>query len=158
MKAEIEWKDGLTFEGAADSGFLHRMDADEGVGGGNRGTRPMEMIVLGLAGCTGMDVVSILKKKKQPVAAFRVAVDAQRAAEHPKVITAAVIEYFISGSQVDRAAVLRAIELSAVKYCPAQAMLGKVFPIRLLYHLLGDDGVTVLESGEYFPATAKDLA
>jgi putative redox protein len=109
----------------------------------------MEFIALGLAGCTGMDVISILQKKKQPVIGFNVRVNAGRSPEYPKVFTDAVIEYVIIGKNVEEAAVLRAIELSAEKYCPAHAMLSKAFPIRMTYTLFDDNGETVIKKGEY---------
>jgi putative redox protein len=99
------------------------------VGGENDGFRPMELIAIGLAGCTGMDVISILEKKKQNVSNFEVRIHAEKAADHPKVFTNIEIEYLIQGVGIDRAAVERAVELSETKYCPAQSMLGKAVPI-----------------------------
>lgn len=149
MDITLNWKGRMAFEGAGDSGFAQKMDAEEAVGGDNNGARPMEMIALGLAGCTGMDVISILQKKKQPVADFQIKIHAERAGEHPKVFTQAVIEYLVTGKNVDEAALLRAIELSAEKYCPAQAMLSKAFPMHLIYKIFDDDGKTVLKEGAY---------
>ena len=95
----------------------------------------MELIALGLAGCTAMDVISILQKKRQNVTGFDVQVDASRAEEHPKVFTSAVITYIVTGVGVEESALLRAIELSATRYCPAQSMLSQVFPIELKYEI-----------------------
>jgi putative redox protein len=148
MDVILNWKGRMAFEGAGDSGFTQRMDTDA-AGGENSAARPMEFIVLGLAGCTAMDVISIMQKKKQPVANFQVQVHAQRADEHPKVITSAVIEYLVTGRDVDESSLLRAIELSAEKYCPAQAMLGKAFPMRLVYKIFDEDGKTLVKQGEY---------
>jgi len=148
MEVKLKWKGKMAFEGAGDTGFVQRMDADTTVGGENGAARPMEFVALGLAGCTAMDVISILQKKKQPVNDFQVLIHAARAEEHPKVFTSAVIEYLVSGKDVDEAALLRAIELSAEKYCPAQAMLGKAFPMQLTYKILGEDGA-VLKQGVY---------
>ena len=100
----------------------------------------MEMIALGLAGCTAMDVISILKKKRQEVTHFDVRLDAPRSSDHPKVFTRAVITYVVSGKNIDEAAVLRAIELSTTKYCPAIAMLGQSFPIEHQYEIYEDEG------------------
>jgi len=141
MDIKINWNGGMLFEGAGDSGFVQKMDGE------NNAARPMEFIALGLAGCTGMDVISILQKKKQPVKNFQVMVHADRAEEHPKVFTLAVIEYLVTGKDVEESALLRAIELSAEKYCPAQAMLSKAFPIQLVYKILDEDGKTVLKEG-----------
>lgn len=149
MDVTLNWKGKMAFEGAADSGFVQKMDAEASVGGENGAARPMEFIALGLAGCTGMDVISILRKKQQPVKDFQVRVHAERAGEHPKVFSNAVIEYRITGGDVKEEAVLRAIGLSAEKYCPAQAMLSKSVPMKLVYKILGDDGKAVIAEGEY---------
>jgi putative redox protein len=149
MDILLNWNGGMSFEGAGDSGFVQRMDAEESAGGGNAAARPMEFIALGLAGCTAMDVISILRKKKQPVTDFKVMLHADRAEEHPKVFSRAVIEYLVTGENVDEAALLRAIELSAEKYCPAQAMLSKAFPMKLAYKILSEDGRTILKEGTY---------
>ena len=149
MDILLNWNGGMSFEGAGDSGFVQRMDAEESAGGENGAARPMEFIALGLAGCTAMDVISILRKKKQPVTDFKVMLHADRAEEHPKVFSHAVIEYLVTGENVDEAALLRAIELSAEKYCPAQAMLSKAFPMKLVYKILGEDGRTVVKEGTY---------
>jgi putative redox protein len=138
MLASVKWNSRMSFTGIADSGFPISLDTDESVGGDNRAVRPMEMIALGLAGCTAMDVISILQKKRQEVTSFEVKVDAARANEHPKVFTSAVIHYVVTGKNIDEAALTRAIELSAVKYCPAQAMLANAFPIELRYEIYED--------------------
>jgi putative redox protein len=112
----------------------------------------MELMAVSLAGCTAMDVISILRKKRQDVTDFRVDVDADRAPRHPKVFTQAVIEYYITGKNVDEAAVRRSIELSAVRYCPAQGMLAKLIPIALKYYIYEDKGEGKAElviEGEY---------
>lgn len=150
MDVTLDWKGRMTFEGAGDSGFVQRLDSDVSVGGDNSGARPMEFIAIGLAGCTAMDVISILAKKKQALTDFKVMVHADRAGEHPKVFTQAVIEYHFHGKDVDEASVLRAIQLSADKYCPAQAMLSKVFPIRLVYKIFDGTSKALLKEGEYF--------
>jgi len=148
MEVVVNWKSKMAFEGAGDSGFAQKMDAGRSVGGEDSAARPMELIALGLAGCTAMDVISILQKKKQDVKDFQVKVHAEQAGEHPKVFTRATIEYLVTGKNVDAAAVLRAIELSAEKYCPAQAMLSKAFPINMVYRIFNVDGDLVNE-GEY---------
>jgi putative redox protein len=140
----------MSFTALADSGFPVSLDAEEAVGGANSAARPMELIAMGLAGCTAMDVISILQKKRQAVTAFEVRVEAQRAQEHPKVFTEAVIRYIVTGKDIDEAAVTRAIELSATKYCPAQAMLEKVFPIELRYEIYEDGPQPRLVKESYF--------
>jgi putative redox protein len=140
MEAKVDWKGRLTFTGTADSGFSVQLGAKTAVGGDDDGFRPMELIALGLAGCTAMDVMSILRKKRQDVTDFEVQVHVERAQEHPKVFTETEIEYFITGHGVDETAVLRAIGLSANRYCPAQAMFNRVMTIELKYHIFNDEG------------------
>ena len=149
MDVVLNWKGKMSFEGVSDSGFTQKMDTDEAAGGANTAARPIEFIALGLAGCTGMDVISILQKKKQSISNFQVQVHAQRADEHPKVISSAVIEYLVTGKDVDEAAVLRAIELSVEKYCPAHAMLSKAFPMQMVYRIFDEGGKTIVKQGEY---------
>ncbi len=153
MDALVKWKGGMSFDGSADTGFNVPLGAEAAVGGSEDGFRPMELIATGLAGCTAMDVISILQKKRQVVTRFDVAVHAVRAQEHPRVFTSAVIEYTLTGQGLDETAVLRAIELSATRYCPAQAMLGQVFPIELKYHIYEetDDTAALVKSGVYTP-------
>jgi putative redox protein len=154
MDAKVTWNQGLNFTGTADTGFEVPLGADPAMGGANDGFRPLELLAVSLAGCTAMDVVSILAKKKQDVTAFEVKVHADRAEEYPKVFTQAVITYLVTGHGVDEAAVLRAIELSATKYCPAQAMLGKVVPMELAYEIYEDVGAgknRLTKQGTYRP-------
>jgi putative redox protein len=151
MDAKVVWKSGMSFTGSAESGFSLPLGAEAVVGGAEDGFRPTELILTGLAGCTAMDVISILLKKRQEITAFEVQARAPRSAEHPKVFLHATLDYHITGRNVSETAVVRAIELSASRYCPAQAMLGKVFPIELKYHIYEDqDGETALvHSGEW---------
>jgi len=135
MDATVSWKNGMSFTGTADTGFKVNLGANPEVGGANDGFRPIELMAISLGGCTAMDVMSILQKKRQDVTAFEVKVHAPREATHPKVITSAVIEYVVTGREISAAAVERAIELSATRYCPAQTMLGQVFPIELRYSI-----------------------
>jgi putative redox protein len=154
MDTSVKWLGKLTFQGTADSGFTLPLGTEPAVGGDDDGFRPMELIATGLAGCTAMDVISILQKKRQDVTAFDVKVHAERAEGHPKVFTSAQIEYSVSGHGVQDAAVRRAIELSATRYCPAQAMLGQVMPIALKYFIYEDQGDgerSLVASGEYHP-------
>src|SRR6266516_2579790 len=140
MKATIQWKENMTFVGMPDSGFPVKMEADASFGGTNSGVRPMEMVALGLASCTGMDVISILRKKRQQVTQFEVKVNAPRSADHPRVFTSALITYIVTGKNVDEMAVLRSIELSITKYCPVQFMLAQAFPMELHYEIYEDEG------------------
>ena len=138
MDAKLVWQGNLAFLGSANSGFEIRLDADEAVGGENSASLPMEFIAMGLAGCTAMDVISILIKKHEDITSFDVKIHADRAKEHPKVFTKAIIEYTIVGHSVSEASVRRSIELSATRYCPAQAMFDQIFPIELKYSIYED--------------------
>lgn len=125
MKAEVSWKGRMSFSGTADSGFTVPLGTSSAVGGDEDGFKPMELFLVGLAGCTGMDVISILKKKRQEVTSFEVKVQAERTDNHPRVFTKIDVEYIFEGQDLDRAAVERAVELSTMRYCPGQAMLSK---------------------------------
>lgn len=136
MKAAVTWKEGMSFTGTADSGFEVALGASEAVGGADDGFRPMELIAIGLAGCTGMDVLSILRKKREEITNFKVDVKTERAAQHPHVFTNIHVHYTIEGKSIKPASVERAIELSETRYCPAQAMLLKAAPITHTYEIL----------------------
>jgi putative redox protein len=136
MNARVTWKGGLTFTGTADTGFSVQLGAEPSVGGDDDGFRPMELFAVGLAGCTGMDVISILRKKRQKITDFEVHVRANRASDHPHVFTDIHVIYEVTGHDVDEAAVKRAIELSEDKYCPAHAMLRKAAEITSSYKIL----------------------
>jgi len=154
LDAKVTWKGNLSFDGSADSGFIMPLGARNSVGGDEDGFRPMELFAIGLAGCTAMDVISILGKKRQEVTGFEVKVNVERAQEHPTVFTSAVIEYHVSGHNIEEKALLRSMELSATRYCPAQAMLGQLIPIELKYYLyqdMGDGERKVIASGTYAP-------
>ncbi|MDK2982121.1 MAG: putative redox protein [Chloroflexota bacterium] len=131
MDAKVIWKNRMSFDGTSDSGFTVPLGTTPAVGGDDDGFRPLELLAVGLAGCTAMDVISILSKKRQEVTAFEVRVHADRQDEHPKVFTHLTIEYVLSGNDLSREAVERAVQLSAEKYCPAQAMFSKIVPIDL---------------------------
>ncbi len=135
MNAKVDWKGRMSFTGSADSGFEIPLGASPKVGGDNDGFRPMELMAISLAGCTAMDVISILKKKRQEISDFQVTVETERADQHPKVFTSAVIEYHVAGKDIAENAVSRAMELSADAYCPAQAMIGKIIPLTLKYYI-----------------------
>ena len=155
MKAKVSWQGDLSFSGTADSGFTVPLDAKPEVGGNDQGFRPLELMAVSLAGCTAMDVISILKKKREQVHDFQVEVRTERAEDHPQVFTSAVIEYHVAGEDVDPEAVTRSMELSAVRYCPAQNMLSQVFPIALKYFIY--QGKT-LEDAEFISEGTYTLA
>jgi putative redox protein len=123
MDAKVTWNSGLNFTGKASSGFDVPMDTSVEHGGSGQGTSPMELILVGLGGCTAMDVISILEKKRQAVTAFEVVVHGDRAMEHPKVFTEITMEYIVTGHGVELEALERAVELSESKYCSVAGML-----------------------------------
>lgn len=125
---------GMKLEAHTPSGHAVIMDAAPDVGGKNEGPRPMELLLVALAGCTAMDVISILRKKRQPMEGFAMEVRGERASEHPKVYTDIDLLYIVKGN-VEPQAVVRAIELSATKYCSASAMLRKAARIRYRYRI-----------------------
>ena len=135
MDAKVTWSKRLSFIGEADTGFSLPLSANPQVGGDNDGFRPMELIAIGIAGCTAMDVISVLQKKRQNVTAFEVQLRSQQAQDYPRVFTEIEIEYLISGDDIDETAVQRAIELSENKYCPALAMFNQILPIKLSYKI-----------------------
>lgn len=132
MDGKVVWQGKMAFDGSVGAQHV-KLDADAAVGGEGDGFKPMQLIAVGLAGCTAMDVISILRKKRQEITEFEVRVHADQATEHPHVFTHIRIEYVLTGRNISPDAVQRAIELSETKYCPAQAMLGKVAPIELTY-------------------------
>jgi putative redox protein len=123
MEAKLTWNGKMSFTGLTESNFSVPLDAGPDVGGDGLGPRPMELLAISLAGCTAMDVISIMKKKQQQVTSFEVRIRGECADHHPEVFTHIVLEYVVTGRQLDPAALDRAIQLSAEKYCPVQAML-----------------------------------
>ncbi len=138
MNAYVQWHGGLTFNGTADSGFTLPLGGSSAAGGNNDGFRPMELILLGLAGCTGMDVISILRKMRQDVTDFQVQVESKRSEQHPKVFTYIRVHYIIRGHNLKAKSVERAIQLSRDLYCPAQAMLAKGVDIQHTYEMVAE--------------------
>ena len=136
MKAKAIWQENMIFTGKTNSDFPILLDTTSSA---NNAT-PMELIAVGLVGCTAMDVISILEKKCLDVTQFEVSVEASRSSDYPRMFTSAVITYIVTGRGIDEAAVLRAIELSTTKYCSVHAMLEQAFPIDLRYEIYEDEG------------------
>lgn len=129
MKAKITWLNGRAFVGETGSGHSVVMDGAPEAGGRNIGIRPMEMLLLGLGGCTAFDVVMILEKSREKVTGCEVTLEAERASEEPKVFTHVKMIYTLKGHDLKPAAVERAIKLSEEKYCSATAMFNKTAKI-----------------------------
>jgi putative redox protein len=129
MKARIKWVQDVMFVGESGSGHAVVMDGAPDAGGRNLGFRPMEMLLLGLGGCSAFDVVMILKRGREQVTDCVVEIDAERATEDPKVFTRITMRYIITGTALDPKKVERAVALSAEKYCSATAVLNKTAQI-----------------------------
>lgn len=125
MKARVKWVENTLFVGESGSGHCVVMDGPPESGGRNLGIRPMEMLLVGMGGCTAFDVVHILRKGRHQVGRCEVQLDAERAETDPKVFTRIHAHFIVQGTDLDEAAVRRAIELSAEKYCSAAIMLGR---------------------------------
>jgi putative redox protein len=129
MKARVKWVQDATFLGEAGSGHAVVMDGPPEHGGRNLGVRPMEMLLLGMGGCTAFDVVHILRKSRQPISDCVAELEAERAAEDPKIFTRIHVHFIVTGTGLDEKRVARAVSLSADKYCSASIMLGKTAEI-----------------------------
>ena len=129
MNISVNWVDGMLMVGKSHSGHSITMDGPPEIGGDNLGVRPMEMLLLGVAGCTMIDVVTTLKKMRQDLTNCETKLSAERADEHPKVFTDIHIQFIVKGQDLDPKKVEKAITLSAEKYCSASIMLGKTASI-----------------------------
>ena len=125
MNLSVNWVDGMLMVGKSHSGHSITMDGPIEIGGENLGVRPMEMLLLGVAGCTMIDVVTTLQKMRQDLSYCETKISAERANEHPKVFTDIHIHFIVKGKDLDSKKVDKAISLSAKKYCSASIMLGK---------------------------------
>jgi putative redox protein len=127
---------GITFAGKTDSNHWITLDGPEEFGGSNAGIRPKELLLLGLAGCTASDVVSILKKKRAPMDDFEINIKADTTDDHPQVFTKINLEYVFYGKGIDDKDVERAIDLSQTKYCGVTAMYKKAMEITHSYRIV----------------------
>jgi len=125
LKTKIKWMQDVSFKGSSESGHEVVLDGPEELGGKGLGMRPMEMMLIGMGGCTSFDVVTILKRSRQQITGCIAEIEAIRADEIPKVFTSIHIHFLIKGIDLQEKAIKRAIELSANKYCSASIMLGK---------------------------------
>lgn len=121
----------MAFEATGGSGHTIVLDSAADHGGADAGLRPMELLLLGLGGCTGMDVISLLRKMRQDVVSYQVELRAERDDEHPRIMREITVLHIIQGRDLDPKLALRAIELSATRYCPASAMLSQA---ALIHH------------------------
>lgn len=136
VEARVTLMGGMEFSGQATSGHTLTMDADDAAGGQNAGFRPMELLLVGFGGCTGMDVISILRKKRQTVTGLEMNVKGEKTDSYPKIYRAVHIEYVVTGKGVQKEAVERAIALSLEKYCSVGATLSKAGTITSSYKIV----------------------
>ena len=136
MNISVNWVNGMLMVGKSHSGHSITMDGPPEIGGDNLGVRPMEMLLLGVAGCTMIDVVTTLKKMRQELTHCETKVNAERADDHPKVFTDIHIHFLVKGNDLDSKKVEKAITLSAEKYCSASIMLGKTASISHDFEIL----------------------
>ncbi|GBD88258.1 hypothetical protein BMS3Abin03_02193 [bacterium BMS3Abin03] len=134
-KAYLKQLKGITFVGKTDSNHWITVDGPEEFGGSNAAIKPKELLLLGLAGCTASDVISILQKKRAKIDDFEINITAEVTEEHPKVYSKIDLEYVFYGDDVDSKAVERSIELSMTKYCGVSAMLEKAMEINHTYRI-----------------------
>jgi len=129
MKARIKWVENVCFMGESETGHAVVLDGAPDAGGRNLGMRPMEMLLIGMGACTSFDVVTILKKARQPITDCVAEIEAARADEIPKVFTKIHVHFVVTGKGLNPTQVERAVKLSAEKYCSASIMLGKAAEI-----------------------------
>ena len=127
---------GMLFESTMPTGHTVRVDVSPAFGGDSLGPEPKQLLLVSLGACTGLDVISILRKKRQDVTQYSINVYATEAEDHPKIYTSILVEHVVGGRAIDPKAVARSIELSITKYCPVHALLSKVIPIEHVYRVL----------------------
>lgn len=135
MKTRVEWTGNVSFVATTESGHRVPMDGSPEAGGQNAGPRPMELVLVGMGGCTAFDVVHILRKARQDIRECVAEIDAERATTDPKVFTRIHVHFVLKGRGLDPKRVAHAIELSADKYCSASIMLGKTAKITHDYEI-----------------------
>ncbi|NLY31123.1 MAG: OsmC family protein [Firmicutes bacterium] len=123
MQVEVTWVEGMEFRSDSESGHTWNMDASVDVGGNDLGPRPTELLLSAVGGCTGIDIVSILKKMQQPLTGLRITVSGERAEEHPRRFTHVKLHYVVTGDGLSEERVARAVELSVEKYCSVLSSL-----------------------------------
>ncbi len=136
MEGTVAWIKNMQFVGWSGTKHSVVMDTDSEHGGDNTGAKPMELLLLALAGCTGMDVVSILKKMRVVFTGLEIKLRGERREEHPRIFTRIDMEYIVYGSRVDENAVKRAIELSMEKYCSVYGIIKNTCPVNYTYRIL----------------------
>ena len=138
---------GMRFDVETGSGHHILLDATEQNGGQNTGSQPMELFLVGLAGCAGMDIIAILRKKRQDITAYEIRIHGERTEEHPRVFVEITIEHIFTGRTVQPEAIERAIQLTEERYCGASAILGKTAKLTHTFR--------IIEAGATFASTTS---
>jgi putative redox protein len=123
LTAKVTYVNGMQFIGDSESGHALVMDADASAGGRNTGPKPMELLLISAGGCSGMDIISILKKKRQEVTGLEIEVKGEKAGDYPMKFTDITLKFIVRGRNISESAVKRAVELSMTKYCSVKATL-----------------------------------
>jgi putative redox protein len=139
MKAVVKWLDNMSFVGESESGHSVVMDGPPDSGGRNLGVRPMEMVLLGMGGCTAFDVILILQRQRQDITDCHVELSAERAEEVPKVFTKIHVHYVVKGNGLNEKKVARAIDMTAEKYCSVSIMLSQSVEVSHDFEIIEDD-------------------
>ncbi len=136
MECTVRWHEGMSFIAETGSGHLVAMDGSPDAGGRNLAPRPMELLLVGMGGCTSFDVVLILQRGRHAISGCTVKLQAERAETDPKVFTRINLHYTVTGKDLKPEVVERALNLSAEKYCSASIMLGKTAEITHSFELV----------------------
>ena len=136
MSVRAMLQEGMCFDVETGSGHHILLDAAEHNGGQDKGPRPMEMLLVALATCSGMDILAILRKKRQDITAYEVRVLGERTEDHPKIFVEIAVEHIFTGHAIRPEAVQRAIELTEERYCGASAMLGKTAKLTHTFRII----------------------
>ena len=135
-EADVRWAGRMTFIGKAGTNHLVPMDTTPEFDGDDSATKPLELLLIALGGCTGMDIVPLFRKMRQDVTAVELNITAERSQEHPKVYTRIDLEYVVTGKALEEEKVKRAVELSQEKYCSVSAMLKKACPVNYTVRII----------------------
>jgi putative redox protein len=138
LTAKVTYVKGMQFVGDVESGHALVMDADPSDSGQNTGPRPMELLLAGAGGCSGMDVISILKKKRQDVTGLEINVTGEKAGDYPKKFTEITLEFVVRGRKISEEAVKRAVELSMTKYCSVKATIEGTAKFHYSYKIINE--------------------